>query len=166
MDHSTRARIAVSALLGAVTLTAAQTLPPDLIFRDCLKPPFKVAAVGRGVMPIRELIDATPEARAARSTVLSEAKRLADQNAVIGLLLLEKGGTVLFETYRRGAEQHSPMIGYSMSKSATSAAVGHALCDGIFKSIDDPAGRYSTDREGSAFGQASLRNLLNLAGGP
>lgn len=161
-----RACLAAATLLGVLSPLHAQPssgLPPELIIRDWLKPPFKVGVVGRGALPVRALVDASSESKAAQAAVLSEAKRMADQNSVIGLLLLDKGGVVLFETYRRGADEGNVMIGYSMSKSATALAVGQALCDGTFKSLDDAAERYSSALEGNAYGQASLRNLLSLA---
>ncbi|MDP3797502.1 MAG: serine hydrolase [Polaromonas sp.] len=146
---------------------AAQTsgLPPELVIRDWLKPPFKAGTVGRGDLPVRELRSSAQNVLEAQAGVLREAKRIFDQNSAIGLLLIEKDGSILLESYKRGADQSSVMIGYSMSKSATSVAVGQALCDGIFTSLDDPAGNYSDDLKGNAYGQASLRDLLNLASG-
>lgn len=141
------------------------TLPPELVVRDWLKPPFKAAVVARGDMAVKEFSNVTPEVKQERSKVLSEAKAIFDQSPAIGLLLIEKDGSILFESYKHGADQSSVMIGYSMSKSATSVAVGQALCDGIFKSINDQAEMYSEDLKGNAYGQASLRDLLSLASG-
>lgn len=138
-------------------------LPPELIIRDWLKPPFKFGTVGHGELQVRELRPVQAEVAEARSKVLGEARRIFESNAAIGLLLIEKDGSILLETYKRGADQQSIMIGYSMSKSATSVAVGQALCDGVFGSIEDTADKYSDDLKGNAYGDATIRNLLNLA---
>lgn len=140
-------------------------LPPELIIRDWLKPPFKSATVRHGDAPVRNLPPIQANVAAARASVLAEAGRLVERNAVIGLLLLEKDGSILFESYKKGADEHSVMIGYSMSKSATSLAVGQAVCDGVIGSLEDPAEKYSDDLKGNAYGQASIQNLLNLASG-
>jgi CubicO group peptidase (beta-lactamase class C family) len=138
-------------------------LPPELIIRDWLKPPFKVASVEHANSQVRELRPIQAEVAESRSQVLAEAKRVFESNAAIGLLMIEGDGRILFEAYKKGADQQSVMIGYSMSKSATSVAVGQALCDGVFSSLDDSADKYSDDLKGNAYGQASIRNLLNLA---
>lgn len=140
-------------------------LPPELIISGWLKPPFKSGTVSRGDSPVRELRPVDPEVLSARASVVADARRVFEQNAAIGLLLLEKDGRILFESYKRGADQNSVMIGYSMSKSATSVAVGQALCDGLFTSLEDAAEKYSESLKGTAYGQASLQELLNLASG-
>ncbi len=151
---------------AAPTLAQATAgLPPALIIQDWLKPPFTVGTVGHGDAPVRELRPVQAEVAEARADVVAEARRLTDGYAVIGLLLIEKDGSILFESYKKGANQQSVMIGYSMSKSATSVAVGQALCDGVLGSIEDSAGKYSVDLGGTAYGDSSIRNLLNLASG-
>ncbi len=140
-------------------------LPPELIISGWLKPPFKSGSVSRGNLQVRELRAAQLEVLDAKTRIVTEAKRVFEQNSAIGLLLIEKDGSILFESYKRGADQHSVMIGYSMSKSATSVAVGQALCDGVFTSLDDAAEKYSETLKGTAYGQATLQELLNLASG-
>jgi CubicO group peptidase (beta-lactamase class C family) len=157
--------MAIACTTLPVKAQQSATMPPELVVRDWLKPPFKAAVVARGDMPVKEFGNVTPEVKETRSKVLSEARVIFDQSAVIGLLLIEKDGSILFESYKHGADQSSVMIGLSMSKSATSLAVGQALCDGVFKSLDDQAEKYSDDLKGNAYGQASLRDLLSLASG-
>jgi CubicO group peptidase (beta-lactamase class C family) len=52
-----------------------------------------------------------------------------------------------------------------MTKSLTALAVGEAYCAGKIKSLDDPATRYAPQLEGTAYGAASLKNLLKYTSG-
>ncbi len=140
-------------------------LAPELIVSDWLKPPFRPGIVQRGDMAIRELRSVITDNSNGIAPVLVDAKRVFERNSAIAMLLIEKDGSIVFESYKQGADPTSVMIGYSMSKSATSVAIGQALCDGVIKSLDDSAETYSDILKGNAYGQASIRNLLNMASG-
>lgn len=153
-------------LIGGIHQCAAQQigrLPAELIVNDWLKPPFKVGIVPKGDGSVRELGELKDPGRSTFSSVIADAKELFERNSAIGLLLLDKDGSVVFESYKQGANPNSVMIGYSMAKSATAVAVGQALCDGAIKSLDDAAEAYSDSLKGTAYGQASVRNLLTMA---
>lgn len=141
----------------------ANRLPAELIYRDWLKPPFKWATVEKGSGVVRELPDASPTLRDHLKSTIDDAKALVERNEVIGLLLLERDGSVLFEAYKQGAAASDRMIGYSLSKSATSVAIGQALCDGVLPSIDDPAERHADVLKATAYGAATIKELLTMS---
>lgn len=80
-------------------------------------------------------------------------------------LLIVKDGELRFERYqyRRSAQQR--FISFSMSKSITSLLVGIALDQGLIKSLEDTAETYAPELKGSAYGAATLRNLLLMGSG-
>lgn len=80
-------------------------------------------------------------------------------------MLVIDNGQVLFEGYAKGATRDSHLHSQSMAKSMTSLAVGEALCAGKIRSLDDTAASYAPQLEGTAYGAASLRNLLRYTSG-
>lgn len=74
-------------------------------------------------------------------------------------------GEIIFEGYANGAAKDAPLQSYSMTKSMTALAVGEALCAGKIKSLDDRASAYAPALEGTAYGAASIRNLLRYTSG-
>jgi CubicO group peptidase (beta-lactamase class C family) len=80
-------------------------------------------------------------------------------------ILLFEDGTVISEHYANGAAANTPVNLYSGTKSLTSLAVGEALCAGKIKSLDDAASIYAPALQGTAYGAASIRNLLGYTSG-
>ncbi len=152
-------------LIGSLAAACAQsvhTLPAELVYRDWLNPPFLHATINRGG-PVREMPESTAEQKAAVRSMLREAQRIVDQNAVLGLLLLDRNGGILFEAYGHGATPASRMMGYSMSKSLTSVATGQALCDDLLPGLETPAQNVAPLLDGTAYGRATIRELLMMA---
>lgn len=83
---------------------------------------------------------------------------------VFSVVMLENGG-VVSENYANGAAADTPLNLYSAAKSLTALAVGEALCTGKIKSLDDAAVTYAPALEGTAYGAASIRNLLGYTSG-
>ena len=54
---------------------------------------------------------------------------------------------------------------WSMAKSMTSIVVGYALCEGKIQSLDDRAEKYSENLKGTAWGNASVREILMMSSG-
>jgi CubicO group peptidase (beta-lactamase class C family) len=80
------------------------------------------------------------------------------------VVVIDKG-TLIAEAYGNGARADLPVNSYSMAKSLTALAVGEALCAGKLKSLDDLASSYVPALDGTAYGAASLRNLLRYTSG-
>ena len=96
------------------------------------------------------------------SRIAVPAKRFADET--MSALVIENGELV-FESYARGASRESRLNAYSMTKSLTALAVGEAFCAGKIKSLSDPASMYAPQLTGTAYGAASIRNLLSYTSG-
>jgi CubicO group peptidase (beta-lactamase class C family) len=79
--------------------------------------------------------------------------------------LMIEDGAIVFEEYAQGATRESPLNAYSMAKSWTALAVGEALCAGKIKSLEDTAATYVPELTGTAYGAASIRNLLRYTSG-
>ena len=95
-------------------------------------------------------------------SMASGAKRIVGNG--MGAVVLDDGKLV-FEAYDNGANRESKMDAYSMAKSLTALAVGEALCAGKIASLEDRAAKYVPQLEGTAYGAASLRQLLSYTSG-
>jgi len=81
-----------------------------------------------------------------------------------GLLIL-KGDQILFEGYYQGADQSDLFMSFSTGKSFVSTLVGFAIADGKIKSVDDPVLGYLPELKGSAYEQATIKQVLQMATG-
>ncbi len=80
-------------------------------------------------------------------------------------LLVAQGSELLYEKYSFGVGKRNTPLGYSMSKSLTSLAVGKAICDGHISSLDVPLKNYLPKLSGTSWGDASVRNVLRMSSG-
>lgn len=87
-----------------------------------------------------------------------------ERRRITGLLIL-KNGEIVAERYRYGRTEEARFLSFSMAKSVTSMLVGAALQRGLIASLDDPAGQYAKDLQGSAYGQTPIRHLLRMSSG-
>lgn len=109
---------------------------------------------------VRELKTAAPSE--ANQRLASDARSFA-RNTFSTLLI--ENGEVVYEFYGKDATAESLANGYSVTKSWTALAVGEALCAGKINSLDDPAKTYAPQLAGTAYGEASIRNLLRYTSG-
>jgi CubicO group peptidase (beta-lactamase class C family) len=84
--------------------------------------------------------------------------------SVAGLLVI-KDGAVVFERYALGNNRATRWISYSVTKSVTSLLVGAAIRDGYIASVDEKVTDYLPRMKGSAYDQASIRDVLQMASG-
>jgi CubicO group peptidase (beta-lactamase class C family) len=92
------------------------------------------------------------------------ADSILDNKPALSIILIDNG-KVIYERYKAPATKDSLMFSYSVSKSLTAYTVGHALCDGEIKSLDDRADLYAPNLVGSVFGRATIRQLLTMNSG-
>lgn len=97
-----------------------------------------------------------------------EAKQLLDE--LFGrnnskAMVVVRDSQILYERYSTGLGKSNTPLGYSMSKSLTSLAVGRAICDGHIKSIDDPIEKYVKNLSGTSWGEASVKDVLRMSSG-
>ncbi|MDB3930202.1 serine hydrolase [Paracoccaceae bacterium] len=76
-------------------------------------------------------------------------------NSILRQLLLKMGKT----------DSNTPLLGMSMSKTATGASVGNLLCTGHIKSLDDKAGDYSNFLASTSYADVTIRNILQMNSG-
>lgn len=86
-----------------------------------------------------------------------------EQN-VAGLLVI-KDGKIAYERYGLGNTEDSLWISFSVSKSVTSMLIGAAIQDGYIKSVDEKVTDYLPRLKDSAYGQSSIRNVLQMSSG-
>lgn len=87
-----------------------------------------------------------------------------ERRRITGLLIL-KNGEIVAERYRYGRREDARFLSFSMAKSVTSMLIGAAVQRGLIASLDDPAGQYAKDLQGSAYGQTPIRHLLRMSSG-
>lgn len=80
-------------------------------------------------------------------------------------LLVSQGDYLIYERYSSWGGSLNTPLGYSMSKSLAALTVGHAICDGHIKSINDRLGDYVKDLVGTSWGDASIREVLMMSSG-
>jgi CubicO group peptidase (beta-lactamase class C family) len=97
-------------------------------------------------------------------TLIHNANRIFDANPTLAMLLVEKG-EIIFERYHPQIGSHTPLLGYSMSKTLTALTVGRLHCAGLLPDLDRQAKSYDERLAGTQYGEASVRQLLMMASG-
>lgn len=159
---------AIAAALVCVALSHAQDVPrlgASFVAGGAILAPYTAKPVDRGDSPVRVLRSSPPEVRNRSESIVADARKMADSRAVVGLLLLERDGSILLEEYRQGATEQSKLLSMSVSKSVTAITVGQALCDGLFPSLETPAEQISPALASTSYGRAKVRDLLMMASG-
>ncbi|MEO0931271.1 MAG: serine hydrolase, partial [Pseudomonadota bacterium] len=85
---------------------------------------------------------------------------VADRN-VTSLVVL-KNGEIVFEDYYQGTGPEDVRINWSISKSYLSALFGVLLDEGVFDSIADPVIKYAPALSGSAYADATIKDVLQM----
>ncbi|WP_370227830.1 serine hydrolase domain-containing protein [Cognatishimia sp.] len=80
-------------------------------------------------------------------------------------LLVLKDGALRYEEYFLGTTAEDRRISWSVAKSYLSALFGVVLAEGAIASIDDPVIKYAPELAESAYRDATVRNVLNMASG-
>lgn len=83
---------------------------------------------------------------------------------ITGLLIL-KGESIVYEAYQYDRTATSKFASFSMAKTVVGLLTGIAMREGHISSLDDPAAKYAPDLRGTAYGQASVRDLLRMSSG-
>ena len=106
-------------------------------------------------------LDALPVLHEGGNMTLAE---YLEQQSVAGLLVI-KDGAIVYERYRLGNDRDSRWISYSVTKSVVSMLVGAAVHDGYIESVDEKVTDYLPRLKGSAYEQASIRDILQMSSG-
>src|SRR5579871_6671417 len=86
------------------------------------------------------------------------------QGDVMGFIVL-KDGQIVFEKYLHDAKPDDRFLSMSISKSVVSVLFGVAVDEGKIHSVDDPVLRYLPELKDSAYKDATLKNVLQMASG-
>ena len=87
-----------------------------------------------------------------------------DTHRVTGLLILHRD-QILFEKYQYDRGPGDSMLSHSMSKTILALLIGVAIEDGYLKSVDERVDEVLPDFKDSAFGPATIEDLLRMASG-
>lgn len=79
--------------------------------------------------------------------------------------LVIRDGKIVFEDYRNRSTEADHFISFSMAKSITSLLIGIALDKGHIRALDDPAGDYVPELKAGAYGDVTIRQLLQMRSG-
>ena len=89
---------------------------------------------------------------------------MADATFTNAFLVL-RDGKIVFEDYRNRMAAETPHIGFSMTKTITAMLIGQALAEGEIASLDDPVSKYVPALAEGAYGEATIRNVLEMRSG-
>jgi CubicO group peptidase (beta-lactamase class C family) len=92
------------------------------------------------------------------------AKAWIAERDVTSLLVL-KDGQQVFEAYYHDTTAADRRISWSVAKSFLSALFGVLLNEGTIENIDDPVTKYAPTLIGSAYENASIRDVLQMSSG-
>ena len=109
----------------------------------------------------------SPEARRRRGQPQcppSRRRLYGETSGDPGMMLIEHG-IIVFEAYQGQGSPTAEFYSQSIGKSMTSLAVGQALCAGILKSLDLPAGKIVPELGKNNYGKSTIRQLLMMSSG-
>jgi CubicO group peptidase (beta-lactamase class C family) len=86
------------------------------------------------------------------------------RNRTTGLAIV-RGDTILAERYQYERTPAHRMTSMSMAKTVVAMLVGIAVAEGRIASIDDRAGKYVPELDGTPYGQTPIRHLLTMSSG-
>ncbi|MEM9013448.1 MAG: serine hydrolase [Pseudomonadota bacterium] len=127
---------------------------------------FETAALPRGDGPMAAL----PMAPGSLPTSFEhggESHDIADwmaSHATTSIVVLHDGA-LIYEDYLQGTTAEDRRISWSVAKSFLSVLLGTVVEEGAIASLDDPVVQYVPELEGSAYQDATVRNVAQMASG-
>ena len=127
----------------------------------------------REIVPTARIAGARQPARLPRRTVeAATLKVVAPDGRTLPLLevirltftdalLVVRQGTVIYEWYAHADAAREPHILFSVSKSLTGALAGCLVADGLLD-VEAPVKLYVPEVDGSAYGDATVRHVLDM----
>ncbi len=106
----------------------------------------------------------SPLPKGSEMTLPAGTDQWIKDRAVTSLLVLQDG-EIRHESYHLGTTFGDRRVSWSVAKSYLSALFGVLIEEGAIASLDDPVTKYAPLLKGSAYGGASIRNVLNMASG-
>jgi CubicO group peptidase (beta-lactamase class C family) len=162
----------ISALIALTPIFAGAQASDSAFKGNLLRSDYMTGALSSGFFPITKF-DASPSVKPLSVKKLEErdiefAKRAEkffdDDGNNLAMMMLDHG-KIIYERYASGVDQDSKMFSWSMAKSLTAYTVGEALCSGKIKSLNDQAESYTPEIKDSAYGKATIKQLLTMSSG-
>ncbi|MEY8840590.1 serine hydrolase domain-containing protein [Cribrihabitans sp. XS_ASV171] len=119
---------------------------------------FLTVPVSRGTGPVSELPEGAP------LDLPPDTQDWIRDRSVTSLLVLDDG-LIRFEEYYLGTGPEDLRISWSIAKSYLSVLLGILLDEGQIESLDDPVVKYAPGLAGSAYEEASIRDVLHMSSG-
>lgn len=141
---------------------AAAQIAPEYYYSKWRSPPYRTAVVNKG-NSTKELFGVSSARRQTSVSIIESAGEIIKKNHVFSLLLIDENNEIIFESYSKGARKDSILLGHSMTKSISPIIVGQYVCDGLIESLNDRADKYSKSLKGTAYGDATIKELLMMA---
>lgn len=113
---------------------------------------------------IRAVDDPAPLAQGPTAALPAAVDEWIVDRAVTALVVL-KDGDIVYEDYFQGTAATDLRINWSVSKSYLSALLGVLVSEGVIPDLDAPVTDYAPELAGSAYGAASIRNVLQMSSG-
>lgn len=119
---------------------------------------FLTREVSRGDGPVSEL------RRGADAPMPADLAPWTEARSVTGLVVL-KDGALVHESYYQGTTPEDRRVSWSVAKSYLSALFGVVVAEGFIDSLDDPVTKYAPSLKGTAYNDATIRNVLRMSSG-
>ena len=119
---------------------------------------FLTREVPRGEGPVSEI------PRGPDAAMPADLAEFTAARSVTGLVVL-KDGEMVHESYYLGTSPDDRRISWSVAKSYLSALFGIVVAEGFIDSLDDPVTKYAPSLKGTAYNDATIRNVLRMSSG-
>jgi len=95
----------------------------------------------------------------------SEISNIMDQSDLLSVLFYDGNSITVNELSRLKLGPLEKMYSMSISKSYVGYLLGHAICDGFIKTLDDSIEQYVPETSGTIYEGVSLQNMINMTAG-
>lgn len=109
-------------------------------------------------------VDFPKDRKGLPAATFAAMREYSDQHGGVGLVVL-RGGAIVGEDYRLGANAATRASSQSMHKSVVAMMAGVAVADGLIPSIDVPVGEFLTEWKDDPRGKIPLRAFLSMTSG-
>ncbi len=92
-------------------------------------------------------------------------KKIIKKSDLLSVLYFNGNEIEVNEISSKKMKDTDLMYSMSMAKSYVGYLLGHAVCDGYIKSLDDPIDKYLSETKGTLYEGVSLRDLSNMSAG-
>lgn len=140
---------------------ATAELRPEYYISKWRMKPNQTAIVSKGSGPLR-ILYASKSVEKESPSIFREVRQSIENKPILAFLMIDENNNIIFESYMNGAHQDDLIIGHSMTKSISSIIIGQYLCDGLIGSLNDRAEKYSSSLKGTAYGDATIKELLMM----